>query len=316
MFGNYYKELSEQKYMKPTYYHIVMTFPNGYQRPNKKNLDDKTDLSNSPDISTKNEKDIINPIPTTIGEAVKEVIETGKEVVIEGPQTAGELTGVKEGDLEEKTIDHAPKQRQNDKTELTDVRKDSKLEIDVIESPKETRFLSKEEKIIVNPKESKTDREATITTVTTIPTEGVNVEAQTEFTVPLKDKEENIEVETDVKVNPTTTSAVSSLESRNIEKPNLSLTNELSQEKNTPQSEYDDETINPKLLLEKEEHKLQQQNTSNFSSNSFITYSAFWQHIMSNWVNFYDEYLKNMIKFNELWFDKSRNIRSGSQQEQ
>lgn len=301
--------------MKPTYYNIGMTFPSEYQRPNKKKIDDKTDLLNSPDISAKNEKDIINPIPTTIGEAVKEVIETGKEVVIEGPQTAGELSGVKEGDLEEKNIDHAPKQRQNDKTELPDVRNDSKLEIDVIESTNETRFLSKEEKIIVNPKESKTDREATITTVTTIPTEGVNVEAQTEFTVPLKDKEENIEVETDVKVNPTTTSSVSRLESRTIEKPNLSSTDELSQETNTPQSEYDDDAINPKLLLEKEEHRLQQQNTSNFSSNPFITYSAFWQHIMSNWVSFYDEYLKNMIKFNELWFDKSRNIRSGSQEQ-
>ena len=302
--------------MKPTYYNIGMTFPSEYQRPNKKKIDDKTDLLNSPDISAKNEKDIINPIPTTIGEAVKEVIETGKEVVIEGPQTAGELTGVKEGDLEEKNIDHAPKQRQNDKTELPDVRNDSKLEIDVIESTNETRFLSKEEKIIVNPKESKTDREATITTVTTIPTEGVNVEAQTEFTVPLKDKEENIEVETDVKVNPTTTtSSVSRLESRTIEKPNLSSTDELSQETNTPQSEYDDDAINPKLLLEKEEHRLQQQNTSNFSSNPFLTYSAFWQHIMSNWVSFYDEYLKNMIRFNELWFDKSRNIRSGSQEQ-
>jgi hypothetical protein len=298
--------------MKPIYHNIVMTFPSEYQRHNKKNLDDKTDLLNKPDIATKNEKDKINPIPTTIGEAVKEVIETGKEVVIEGPQTAGELTGVKEGDLEEKNIDHTLKQIQNDKTELTDVRNDSKLEIDVIESPNETRFLSKEEKIIVNPHESKTDRETTITTVTTIPAEGVDVEAQTEFTVPLKDKEQNIEVETDVKVNPTTTSSVSQLESRNIQKPNLSLTDELSQEKNISQSEFDKETINPKLLLEKEEHRLQQQNTSNFSSNPFLTYSAFWQHIMSNWVSFYDEYLKNMIKFNELWFDKSRNMRSGS----
>lgn len=293
-----------------------MTFPRGYQRPNKKNLDDKTDLINSSENTTKNEKDI-NPIPTTIGEAVKEVIETGKEVVIEGPQTAGELTGVKEGDLEEKNIDHAPKPSQNDNIALTDVRKDSKLEIDVIESPPETGFLSKEEKIIVNPKESKTEREANVTTVTTIPTEGVNVEAQTEFTVPLIDKEKNIEVETDVKVNPTTIpSSESSLDSRNIEKPNLSNTDELDRKKNSPQSEFDKETINPKLLLEKEEHRLREQNTSNFSSNPFITYSAFWQHIMSNWVSFYDEYLKNMIKFNELWFDKSKNIRSGSQQEQ
>ena len=306
--------------MKRFDYNIVMTFPSGYQRPNKKNLDDKTDLLTSPDNTPKNEKDIINPKPTTIGEAVQEVIETGKEVVVEGPQTAGELTGVKEGDLEEKNIDHTPKQGQNgktEKTEKTDVLKNSKLEFDVIESSNETRFLSKEEKIIVNPKELKTDREATITTVTTIPAEGVNVEAQTEFTVPLKDKEENIEVETDVKVNPTTTNnSVSSLESINIEKPNLSLTDKLSQEKNTPQSEFDKETLNPKSLLEKEEYRLQQQNTSNFSSNPFITYSEFWQHIMSNWASFYDEYLKNMMKFNELWFDKSRNIRSGSQQEQ
>jgi hypothetical protein len=288
-----------------------MTFPRGYQQPKKKNLDDKTDSSNSPNIMTKNENEVINPIPTTIGEAVKEVIETGKEVVIEGPQTAGELTGVKEMDLEEKNSDLIPKQGQN-KSERSDIGKDSKLEIDVSESPNETRMIDKEEKIIVNPKESETDREATITTVTTIPTEGVNVEAQTEFRVPLKDNKENLEVETDVKVNPTTTtSSTSTLESRNeIEKPNLFHTDEVSQQKIVPQSEFDKETINPKILLEKEEQKLQQQSTSNFSSNPFITYSVFWQHIMSNWASFYDEYLKNMIKFNELWFDKSRNGRS------
>ena len=288
-----------------------MTFPRGYQQPKKKNLDDKTDSSNSPNIMTKNENEVINPIPTTIGEAVKEVIETGKEVVIEGPQTAGELTGVKEMDLEEKNSDLIPKQGQN-KSERSDIGKDSKLEIDVIESPNETRMIDKEEKIIVNPKESETDREATITTVTTIPTEGVNVEAQTEFRVPLKDNKENLEVETDVKVNPTTTtSSTSTLESRNeIEKPNLFHTDEVSQQKIVPQSEFDKETINPKILLEKEEQKVQQQSTSNFSSNPFITYSVFWQHIMSNWASLYDEYLKNIIKFNELWFDKSRNGRS------
>jgi hypothetical protein len=288
-----------------------MTFPRGYQQPKKKNLDDKTDSSNSPNIMTKNENEVINPIPTTIGEAVKEVIETGKEVVIEGPQTAGELTGVKEMDLEEKNSDLIPKQGQN-KSERSDIGKDSKLEIDVSESPNETRMIDKEEKIIVNPKESETDREATITTVTTIPTEGVNVEAQTEFRVPLKDNKENLEVETDVKVNPTTTtSSISTLESRNeIEKPNLFQTDEISQQKIVPQSEFDKETINPKILLEKEEQKVQQQSTSNFSSNPFITYSVFWQHIMSNFASLYDEYLKNIIKFNELWFDKSRNGRS------
>lgn len=296
-----------------------MTFPRGYQPPKKKNLDDKTDLSKSSNITNKNQNDEINPIPTTIGEAVKEVIETGKEVVIEGPQTAGELTGIKEGDVEEKNTDHIPKQGQKDKTELSDVRKDSKLEIDVIESPNEPTLISKEEKIIVNPKESETDRDATITTVTTLPTEGVNVEAQTEFTVPLKDKEENIEVETDVKVNSTTNaSSESILESTNSEKPILTSTyDDLSQQKNPSQLEAEKETINPKLVLEKEEEKLQQQQpTNSFASDPFITYSVFWHNIISNWMSFYDEYIKNIIKFNGMWFDNSRNVRSGSQQEQ
>ena len=71
---------------------------------------------------------------------------------------------------------------------------------------------------------------------------------------------------------------------------------------------------------EKEEQKLlqeqqqpQQQTTNNFPSDPFITYSVFWQNIMSNWMSFYDEYVKNIIKFNGLWFDKSRNVKSGSQ---
>jgi hypothetical protein len=253
--------------MKPIYYNIVMTFPRGYQQPKKKNLDEITDSSTNPNITPKNEKDVINPIPTTIGEAVKEVIETGKEVVIQGPQTAGELSGVKESEIEEENTSTIPNQGEKDKTELTEVHNDSKLEIEAIETPNDTSLLSKEEKIIVNPKESETD-EATLTTVTTIPTEGVNVEAKTEFTVPLKDKEENIEVETDVKVNSTTTtSSVSTLESTNSEKPILTLENdELFQQKSPSQSEHDRETINPKLLLEKEEQKLQQQQqtTSNW----------------------------------------------------
>jgi hypothetical protein len=296
-----------------------MTFPRGYQQPKKKNLDDKTDQTHKSSIPTKNENNVIDPIPTTIGEAVKEVIDTGKELVIQGPQTAGELSGIKESEVEEENTRTIPKQDEKDKTALTEVPNDSKLEIEAIETPNDTSLLSKEEKIIVNPKESEAD-EATLTTVTTIPTEDVNVEAKTEFTVPLKDKEENIEVETDVKVNPTTTtSSVSKLESTNSDKPILTLENdELFQQKSPSQSEDDKETINPKLLLEKEEQKLQQQQqtTSNFPSNPFITYSVFWHHMLSNWMSFYDEYLKNIIKFNGLWFDKSRNEGSGSQQKQ
>ena len=294
-----------------------MTFPSRYE-PKKRNLTDKTDVINNPTISNNNKDNEIDPVPTTIGEAVKEVIETGKEVVIQGPQTAGELTGVKENDLKEEKTGKILKQGEKDQTNLDKVSKDSKLEIDVIESATETSLLSNEEKIILNPNESETDVEAIITTVTTIPTEGVNVEAQTEFTVPLKDKQENIEVETDVQVNPTASpSSGSSFESTNIKKPNLSLNDESFQQKSTSVPESDKITINPKLLLEKEDQTLQQQQQQtrkDFSSNPFITYSLFWQHIVSDWVSFYDEYLKNLIKFNGFWFEKSGNSSSSSQQ--
>lgn len=294
-----------------------MTFPSRYE-PKKKNLTDNTDVINNPTISNNNKDNEIDHVPTTIGDAVKKVIETGKEVVIQGPQTAGELTGVKESEFEEEKTGKILKQGEKDQTNLDKVSKDSKLEIDVIESATETSLLSNEEKIILNPNESETDEEAIITTVTTIPTEGVNVEAQTEFTVPLKDKEENIEVETDVQVNPTASpSSGSSFESTNIKKPNLSLNDESFEQKSTSLPESDKDTINPKILLEKEDQTLQQQQQQtrkDFSSNPFITYSLFWQHIVSDWVSFYDEYLKNLIKFNGFWFEKSGNSSSSSQQ--
>lgn len=306
--------------MKQISYNIIMTFPRGYKQPQKKNdSDDKTDLIKNPNIPTKNENNVIDRIPTTVGEAVKEAIDTGKDVVIEGPQTVGELSGVKESELEGENTNTIPTQSEKEKTKSTEVPNESKLEIDVIERPNDSRVESTAEKIIVNPQESETDREANLTTVTTLPTEGVNVEAQTEFTVPLKDKEENIEVETDVKVNPTTNaSSESILESTNSEKPVLTSTyDDLSQQKNPSQLEAEKETINPKLVLEKEEEKLQQQQpTNSFASDPFITYSVFWHNIISNWMSFYDEYIKNIIKFNGMWFDKSRNVRSGSQQEQ
>jgi hypothetical protein len=297
--------------MKQRSYYIDMTIPSRYE-PKKKNLNDKTDVINNPNISN-NKDNEIDPVPTTIGEAVKEVIETGKEVVIQGPQTAGELTGIKESELEEEKKGSIPKQGEKDITKFDKVSNDSKVEIDVIESANETSLLSNEEKIILNPNESETDGEAIIKTVTTIPTEGVNVEAQTEFTVPLKDREENIEVETDVQVNPTTSpSSASLLESTNIEKSNLSLNDESFQQKSTSVPESDKGTINPKILLEKEDQTSQQLQTRNdFASNPFIAYSLYWQNIVSDWVSLYDEYLKNLIKYNRLWFDKSSNASSG-----
>ena len=223
--------------------------------------------------------------------------------------------------LEGENTSTIPIQSEKDKTQSTEVPNDSKLEIEVIERPNDNSIVSTAEKIIVNPKESETDREANITTVTTIPTEGVNVEAQTEFTVPLKDKEENIEVETDVKVNPTTNaSSESLLESTNSEKPILTPTyDDLSQQKNPSQLEADKETINPKLVSKKKNKNFNNNNNNlqiTFHPTRLLHIHVLWHNIISNWMSFYDEYLKNIIKFNGLWFDKSRNVRSGSQEEQ
>jgi tetratricopeptide (TPR) repeat protein len=261
------------------------TFPRGYQ-PKKQNLQDENNRSNSNDNTNKNENNSLDPTTTTIGEAIKEAIETGKEVVVEGPQTAGELTGIVENQQDENIL-NTSKENSTDKTNLNNIGKDnSKLEVNVIRSPNETTSLSKEEKIILNPKESENGEEATITTVTTIPTEGVNVEAETEFTVPLKDKEENIEAENNVQVNPmtTTSSPESILESKDLEKHSPSLEEESS------------------LLLPPS----QEQPTKNINtSNPFIIYTQFWQHIMSNWFNSYNEFLKNLMKMNGFWPGKS-----------
>lgn len=271
--------------MKEIYYNIGMTSPRGHQ-PKKQNLPDENNRSNSNDNTNKNENNSLDPTTTTIGEAIKEAIETGKEVVVEGPQTAGELTGIVENQQDENIL-NTSKENSTDKTNLNNIGKDnSKLEVNVIKSPNETTSFSKEEKISLNPKESGNGEEATITTVTTIPTEGVNVEAETEFTVPLKDKEENIEVETNVQVNPmtTTSSPESILESKDLEK-------------HSPSLEEESSLLPPPS---------QEPPTKNIdTSNPFIIYTQFWQHIMSNWFNSYNEFLKNLMKMNGFWPGKS-----------
>lgn len=277
--------LINKRFMKEIYYNIGMTFPRGHQ-PKKQNLPDENNRSNSNDNTNKNENNSLDPTTTTIGEAIKEAIETGKEVVVEGPQTAGELTGIVENQQDENIL-NTSKENSTDKTNLNNIGKDnSKLEVNVIKSPNETTSFSKEEKIILNPKESGNGEEATITTVTTIPTEGVNVEAETEFTVPLKDKEENIEAENNVQVNPmtTTSSPESILESKDLEKHSPSLEEESS-------------------LLPPPSQEQPTKNTN--TSNPFIIYTQFWQHIMSNWFNSYNEFLKNLMKMNGFWSGKS-----------
>ena len=298
--------------MKDVYYNIGMTFPSGYQQK-KKNLQDENNRSNNNDNKNKNEINPLNPTITTIGEAVKEAIETREEVVVEGTQTAGELTGIIENQ-QDKNIPNTSKENLNDKTNLNNITKDnSKLEVNVINSPNEAGSSSKEEKIILNPKESENDKEATITTVTTIPTEGVNVEAETEFTVPLKDKKENVEAETDVQVNQMTAtpSSESITESKDLEKLSPSTDEqESSQLKTQVKPESHDDNIKPPAITNEFDKKIlpssQEQQTKNIdNSNPFIMYTQFWQNIISNWFNTYDEFLKNLMKMNSFWFEKS-----------
>jgi hypothetical protein len=299
-----------------------MTYPRGYQ-PKKQNIQDENPYSknnnNNNNNTNKNENNTLEPPVTTIGEAVKEAIETGKEVVVAGPQTAGELTGIIENQQDKNNPDIS-KENLNDKTNLNNITKDnSKLEVNVTTSPTETSSLIKEDKIILNPKESENSEEATIKTITTIPTEGINVEAETEFTVPLKDKEENIETETNVQVNsmtttPTTNSSEPLLESTDLDKHSPSLEEESSQLKTKVKPESHTDNIKPAINQELDKKILpassplspsQEQQTKNIDvSNPFIMYTTFWQNFTSNWFNTYNELLKNFMKMNGFWFRK------------
>ena len=299
-----------------------MTYPRGYQ-PKKQNIQDenrsKNNTTNNKNTNkNENKNNSLEPPITTIGEAVKEAVETGKEVVVAGPQTAGELTGVE--NQHDENIPNLSKENLNDKTNLNNITKDnSKLEVNVTKSPNETTSLPKEEKIILNPKESENGEEAILKTVTTIPTEGVNVEAETEITVPLKDKDENIEAETDVQVNPmtttSTTSPTSTLESKDLEKLSPSLEEESTQLKTKVEPVSHLDNIKPALSQEQDRKILppssplpqsQEQQTKNIDvSNPFIMYTTFWQNFMSNWFNTYNEFLKNIMKMNGFWFRKS-----------
>ena len=159
-----------------------MTFPRGYQSKKEKLRDKNDNLNNDNNkINKNNENNSLDKPITTIGEAVKEAIETREEVVVEGTQTAGELTGITENQ-QDKNILNNSKENLDDKTNLNNLTKDnSKIEVNVINSSNEIASLPKEEKIILNPKESDNNDEATIKTITTIPTEGVNVEAATDM---------------------------------------------------------------------------------------------------------------------------------------
>jgi hypothetical protein len=305
-----------------------MTFPRGYQ-PKKQNIQDKNDYSknnnnindNENNKNNKNENKSLDQPITTIGEAVKEAIETGEEVVVAGPQTAGELTGITENQQND-NIQNISNENINDKTNLNNTLPDnSKIEVNVTKSPDDTSSLAKEEKVILNPKESDTSSdEATIKTITTIPTEGVNVEDETDVTIPLQDKEENVKTETDVQVNPMTTNTSTNsqplLESKDLEKVSPSFDKESSQLKTKIEPDHQSDTTKSTISQESEKKVFQPSlSSSSLSeeqskdvvdvSNPYIMYTTYWQNFMSNWFNTYNEFLKNFMKMNSFWFRKS-----------
>jgi hypothetical protein len=60
--------------------------------------------------------------------------------------------------------------------------------------------------------------------------------------------------------------------------------------------------------LTREEQEVQRQkenNDSQFtgSDNPFVSATAFWQNMMTNWFNAYGEFIKNGTKITEYWYD-------------
>ena len=291
-----------------------MNFPHGY-KSKKQNLRDKNDnLNNDNNKINKNENNSLDQPITTIGEAVKEAVETGEEVVVAGSQTAGELTGTIENKQTENIQNISNNKPTNLKTDGNDTLSDnSKLEVNLTKSPNDQTPMAKEEKIILNPKESYNSDETTIKTITTIPTERVNVEAATDITIPVIDKEEDIKAETDVEVSSMTSTNNSQpfLESKDVEKPNSSINKETSQFNLKDKPEYDSDIKKSTISQESEKKDFQNLIPSEEKSknvdmyNPFAMYTTFWQNFISNWYNTYNEFIKNFMKMNGFWFKKS-----------
>ena len=135
--------------------------------------------------------------PPTIGEAVKEAIETGKEVIMQGPSDTEDLDDIKDIVSNSAQINESDKEMDKGIALSLDQTDASKLEISVNDTPEDPLI---EDKIIVNPDKE----EAKVETVTTIPAdEGIDIEVKTEVEVPIKDKNKNVESDLKVLVHST-----------------------------------------------------------------------------------------------------------------
>ena len=192
---------------------------------------DNDDSKSNDNNLSNNKKKALTP---TIGEAVKEAIESGKEVIIEGPTDAGDFTGVNSDDLLN-TNEHQKinKEIVNGIVMSLDNEDDSKIAIDVNGTSEEETSLI-EDKIIINPESSGEVTEASVATVTTIPTEeGIEVEVQTDVEVPVEDKDKGVESELKLKVKSPTSSTEVLLTDEQTSNSPLPAESDLEKEKKT-----------------------------------------------------------------------------------
>ena len=145
--------------------------------------------SNDGNNQTDDKKRVSSP---TIGEAVKEALETGKEVIMQGPSDTEVLDDIKDIISNSTQLTESDKELDKGIALSVDQTDSSKLEISVNDEQEDPLI---EDKIIVNPDKE----EAKVETVTTIPADdGVDIEVKTEVDVPIENK--NKDVESDLKV--------------------------------------------------------------------------------------------------------------------
>jgi hypothetical protein len=153
-------------------------------------MSNNSNSNNNGNDQTNNKKGLLTP---TVGEAIKEALDTGKEVIVEGPAEANDITDIKNSIANTNELEKADKDIDKGIAMSIDKTNNSKIELNVKDTLAETSLI--EDKIILD----KDNAEATVATVTTIPAdEGVEVEVQTEVEVPVEDK--NKDIDSDLKV--------------------------------------------------------------------------------------------------------------------
>jgi hypothetical protein len=129
--------------------------------------------------------------PPTIGEAVKEAIDTGKEVMMQGPSDTEDLEDIK--NIINSSVELNESSKEFDKGIALSVDQTDASKLEISANDESDKSLT-EDKITVN-----LDKEDTkVETVTTIPAdEDIDVEVKTEVKVPIDNK--NKDVESDLK---------------------------------------------------------------------------------------------------------------------